>query len=99
MYSLRSLIYSEVSFLCSLSISRIDFVRFRILMSTVSSFFRPPTGSTAQEPHFVERAVCKFTQRINERLFRWLERRNILEQSLARFVPIDYELVGGVLYN
>lgn len=30
--------YSDVSFMFSISISRIDFVRFRILMSTVSSF-------------------------------------------------------------
>ena len=46
--------YSEVSFLCSLSISRIDFVRFRILMSTVSSFVRHSPASVAQELHFVE---------------------------------------------
>ena len=37
--------YSEVSFLCSLSISRIDFVRFRILMSTVVTAQIPLTPS------------------------------------------------------
>lgn len=75
--------YSDASLLCSLSISRIDFVRFRILISTVSSFSRPPTGSAAQKPRFTEWIDCQFPQRINERLFRWIERRNILEQSLA----------------
>ena len=68
--------YSEVSFLCSLSISRIDFVRFRILMSTVSSFVRHSPASVAQELHFVEWVTREFPQRINELLFRRLGGRN-----------------------
>lgn len=91
--------YSDVSRMFSISISRIDFVRFRILMSMVSSFFRLPTGSAAQQPRSIEWIDCKFSQCINERLCRWLEGRNVLEQSLARFVPVDHELMGGVLHN
>ena len=65
-------------------------------MSTISSFFRLPAKSIAQEPHCVVRAMCEFTQCIDEQLFRWLGGRNVLEQPVPRFVPIDHELMGGV---
>ena len=81
----------------SISKSRTDLVRLRILLSTISSFCRLPPRSIAPEPHCVERAVCEFTQRINEQLFRWLGGRNVLEQPFPRFVPVDYELMGGVV--
>ena len=43
--------------------------------------------------------MCEFTQCIDEQLFRWLGRRNILEQPVPRFVSVDNELMGGVLGN
>ena len=89
--------YSDVSFMISISISRIDFVRLRISMSTVFSLFRLPPRSIAPEPHCVEQAVGEFTQCIDEQLLRWLGGRNVLEQRFPRFVPIDHELMGGVV--
>ena len=37
----------------------------------------------------------EFAQCINEQLFRWLKGRNVLEQPVLRFVPVDYKLMGG----
>ena len=87
--------YSDVSRMFSISISRIDFVRLRISMSTVFSLLAPPPWSIAPEPQCVVRAMCEFTQCINEQLLRWLGGRKILEQPVPRFVPIDHELMGG----
>ena len=64
-------------------------------MSTISSFFRLPAKSIAQELHFVERAVCEFTQCIDEQLYRCLWGRNVLEQPVPRFVPVNQALMGG----
>ena len=99
MLAIRSLTCTKAFCMFSISISRIVLVRFRILMSTVSSFFRLPTGSAAQKARCVKWIDCKFTQCINEQLFRWLKGLNVLEQSFARFVPVDHELMGGVLGN
>ena len=81
----------------SISISRTVLVRFRILMSTISSFTCFPVASIAQEQHLVERIDCNFTQCINEQLFRYLRGRNVLEQRFPRFVPVDHKLMGGVV--
>ena len=68
-------------------------------MSTISSFFRLPAKSIAQEPHCVVRAMCEFTQCIDEQLFRWLGGRNVLEQPFPWFFPVYREPWGGAIVN
>ena len=68
-------------------------------MSTVSSSSRLLATSIAQDPHFVERAVCELTQCIDGQLFRWLEGLNVLEQPFPWFFPVYREPWGGAIVN
>ena len=94
MLAITSLTCPKAFCMFLISISRTELVRFRILMPTVSSFFRLATWSIAREPHFAGSVACLFTQCIDEQLLRWLGGRDVLEQRIPWFVPADHKLMG-----